>query len=316
MSLHTLAAQAKQSFEELYRLRDPDRVADWAPTAAQRSRFIQLAESLLEARDGIDRIERRHLQHAPTQPTRLPEPLIRFLRDELEPRATTIRQALDTLDPDGALLRKLLLDWERPPTMAVKATFEQGIEQIYNLEERNPDQDFGFVPDTACEILDSPLLRFDPDAWLDRITDLSPMRSDKANFTPPVQVRFRLEELYRAHIFGLSLSVFALARSLLEYALLDNCNKLGIRTSWDNGRDKKLSHLIDEAAVQLPGQTSRMALIRDLGNEYLHPTRTRTRGEQLLQRDSQARKVIAALVPLIEALYLAKSSGLDPSAAS
>jgi hypothetical protein len=121
----------------------------------------------------------------------------------------------------------------------VKATFDEGLQQIYSLIDRNPDQQFGFLPDTAYEVLNSKLIAFEPDLWLDRAAQLAPIRTERKNALLPVHVRFRLEELFRSYVFGCWLSVFALARALLEYAILDNLHKFDIDRLWPRDREGK-----------------------------------------------------------------------------
>jgi hypothetical protein len=158
--------------------------------------------------------------------------------------------------------------------------------------------------------LDSKLIQFEPDAWLDRVGELLPIRTHKSNPVLPIHVRLRLEELYRAYVFGLWLSVFGLSRAILEYSILDNLSKFKIEPTWPPDRDgsrkeKKLSHLIDELAEHLPQYKRSMTLLRDYGNDYLHPKRSQVSKESLFQRQGSAQAVVSALVEVVEAIYLA-----------
>jgi hypothetical protein len=192
----------------------------------------------------------------------------------------------------------------------VKATFDEGLQQIYNLIERNPDQEFGFLPDAAYEVFDSKLIAFEPDLWLDRVAELAPIRTERKNALLPVHVRFRLEELFRSYVFGCWLSVFALARALLEYVILDNLHKFDIDRFWPpdregRRREKKLEHLVDDIGSHLPQLKAAMSNLRDYGNKYLHPKPTKLSKESLFQRETAAKDALETVILVTEALYRA-----------
>jgi hypothetical protein len=126
----------------------------------------------------------------------------------------------------------------------------------------------------------------------------------------------RLEELYRAYIFGCWLSVLSLCRSILEYAILDNLHKCKIEQSWPPDRDgkrkeKKLGHLIEEVSVCCPEIKKPMERLRDYGNEYLHPKKSRISKESLFERQPAAKQAMATLIPVVESLYLAAKETLE-----
>lgn len=123
-------------------------------------------------------------------------------------------------------------------------------------------------------------------------------------------MRLRLEELYRAYVFGLWLSVFGLSRAILEYAILDNLHKFKIEPMWPPDRDgkrkeKKLSYLINELAEHLPQHRESMNLLRDYGNEYLHPKKSQVSKDALLRRQASAKEVAEKLAKVVEAIYVA-----------
>jgi hypothetical protein len=306
-------ALAKQAFERILALCEPERVQTWQPTPEQRATYIQLAEQVLEALSGLETVEKRHLFKDGQLQNVIPDTLLAFVREQLRPRSPSLRKALDYLDadPGNKLLRELLLDPPPGTGKRIWATFEEGIQQIYELIERNPDRDHLFMPETAYEILDSKLIQFEPDAWLNRVGELRPIRTHKRNLVLPSHIRLRLEELYRAYVFGLWLSVFGLSRAILEYAILDNLNKFGIDPAWPPERDgsrkaKKLSHLVDELAVHFPRHRESMDLLRDYGNEYLHPKKSPLSKETLLlRRQASAKEVVEKLVEVVEAIYVA-----------
>lgn len=235
-----------------------------------------------------------------------------FFPDELEPRVPALKEAYDTIDPDGAELYRLLEGIGAPGGAGgrIRSTFDEGVQQIYNLIDRNPDMDFGFLPDTAYEVLDSKLIAFEPDSWLDRVGHLAPIRTERRNVLLPVHARMRLEELFRAYVFGCWLSVFALARAVLEYAILDNLHKFSIDRFWPPDRDgkkreKKLEHLIDDVGNYLTPLLEPMGRLRNYGNEYLHPNSSRTSKATLFQREKAAKDALETIVFVTESLYRA-----------
>ena len=294
------------------RLRDPRLVGDWSPSTEQRSEFVALAESVLEGLTRLEQIERRQLLSEGVVQSFVPEGMLTFIRDQLKPRVQDILGALDCLDPEGKLIRELL--YELAPasgsSYAVRDTFEQGLQEIYSLIDRNSDVDFDYLPDTACEVLDSKLIMFEPDAWLQRVNEVLPIRTSKRGVDLPLHVRLRLEELYRAYVFGCWLSVLGVSRAILEYAILDNLHKFKIEPSWPpdqsgKRKEKKLSHLIEEVSLCCPQIKAPMERVRDYGNEYLHPKKSRISKESLFERQPAAKEAMATLIPVVESLYLA-----------
>jgi len=316
MDYHPDLALSKQAFDQLCDLCKPEHVQTWQPTPEQRATYIQLAERVLESLARLETLEKRRLLKEGRLQNVIPDTLLTFVREQLRPWARALRDALDHLDPDpgNKLLRELLLDIG-PPRGArgcVQATFEEGLQQMYQLIDRNSDEwgdDHPFMPDSAYEVLDSKLIQFDPDAWLDRAGELRPIRTHKTNLVLPSHVRLRLEELYRAYVFGLWLSTFGLSRAILEYAILDNLHKFGIDPAWPPERDgsrkgKKLSLLIDELGKHLPQHQESMTFLRDCGNDYLHPRKDKV-NNLLFQRQPSAKEAVEKLVKVVEAIYLA-----------
>jgi hypothetical protein len=312
MDAHAELAIAIQSFKDLMRLRDPKQVVDWTPSAQQRGAYAALAECTLEGLTRLEQIERRQLLSEGVVQSFVPEGMLPFIREQMKPRVPEILAALDYLDPEGKVLREFLYEFapSMAPSYAVRATFEQGLQEISSLIDRNSDVDYGYLPDTAYEVLDSKLIMFEPDAWLHRVNEVLPIRTTKRGVELPVHVRLRLEELYRVYVFGCWISVFSLCRSILEYAILDNLHKWKIEQSWPSGRDgkskgKKLSHLIEEVSVRCPQIKEPMERLRDYGNDYLHPKTTRVSKQSLLDRQPAAKQAMATLVSVVESLYLA-----------
>jgi hypothetical protein len=320
MNLNTTLALAKQAFGKLVAIREPKEIQGWNSSPEQRDAYIKFCGHALDGLEELECFEQRQLLAEGHVQSIVPESLLEFVREQMVPQANAIRAALDHLDPDGKLVRDLLSEMGRPGGARgrVRGTFEEGLQQVYALIDRKLEDwgdDHRFMPDTAYEIVDSKLIQFDPDAWLDRVSELLPVRTHKNNHVLPSHVRLRLEELYRVYIFGCWLSVFGLARSILEYSILDNLNKFGIESKWPPDRDgtrkeKKLSHLIDDLSERLPRHGDKMTLLRDYGNEYLHPKKSQVSKESLFRRQEAAKAVVAALVEVVEAIYLAPNERL------
>jgi len=282
---------------------------------AERKEYVRRAETIVEALDKLSAMEARNLLSGGKVHSFLPDELLTFVREQITPRLPTLREALDHLDPDGKVLRDVISGMHHPAGLggSVRHTFEQGLQEVYSLIERNPDMDLDehYFPDTAYDVFDSKLIAFDPDAWLNRAGELSPVRTNNRNLALPSHVRLRLEELYRNYVFGCWLSVLSLSRSILEYTLLDNAGRLSIETQWPADakgarREKKLSHLIDDYAALLPTVAPELTELRELGNEYVHPKRSQISKERLLYRQQEAKRAIGLVVEAVEAVYLAR----------
>lgn len=316
MSYHAELALIKQNFEQLLALCDPISASDWRPTDSQRLAYVQLAERVLGAIDRVRNLERRKLLKEGQPQEYVPHSILFYIRDQVDPRVSALKETLDRLDPDGADVRRLLDELDRF-TCPVNQTFETGIEQVRELIDRNPDMDFDswLHPDTACEVIDSSLISFDPDSWLDRARELVPIRTHKKDVLLPSHVRLRIEELNRAYIFGCWLSVLALSRAILEYAVLDNIHKFEINPTWpavgrdQKGKAKKLADLIEELAPHVPALSKGMDKLRDYGNDYMHPKKSQMSKETLFQCKSAAQDAVKTVVDVVEGLYLAQKPG-------
>lgn len=308
-------ALAKQAFESLLVMCEPNKALSWQPSEEARKVYVKLAERTLDGLDKVAQLESRQLLNEGHLQSFIPESMLIFVREQMKPRVNALRAALDHFDPNGKFFREILEEMGHlsGANGRVKSTFETGLQQVYDLIDRNPDWDFDdhhLLPDTAYEVFDSKLIVFEPDAWLDRAGELLPIRTNKNNVVLPSHMRLRVEELYRAYVFGCWLSVLGLSRSILEYAVIDNLHKFPIDPLWPADRDgkrkgKKLSHLIDDLTEHLPEYKESMGCLRDYGNEYLHPKKTQTSKESLLQRQAAAKSAVATLVEVVEGIYLA-----------
>ena len=151
-----------------------------------------------------------------------------------------------------------------------------------------------------------------PDNWTDNAKLLRPIITGRKSDILPVHVKFRLEELYRSFIFENWLSVVSLSRSMLEYAILDNCHKWDIQPKYkvtyprEEDRDKDLKTLIEEISQHEKGLFRPMDSVRDTGNQVIHPKKTKMSKATLFERRELARKCIEDLTHSIEVLYLPK----------
>lgn len=122
-------------------------------------------------------------------------------------------------------------------------------------------------------LLYSPFFR--PDEWLRNADLTEPVMGRAAEQRIPSNIRVRLKELYRSFILGNYLSAIALARAVLEYALIDRSTEIGIKSSAEDPRHptwtRKLGLLVDDAVEKLPHLKSQMESIQDAGDKTLHP---------------------------------------------
>lgn len=316
MDYHAELALIKQHFERLLAMHDPALTTNWHPGEGQRIAYVELADRVLDALTRVRNLEKRKLLRQGQSQEYVPDSILVYIRDQVDPRVNALKVSLDLLDPEGVDIRHILDEIAKTSSShSVNSTFEMGIEQVRDLIDRNPDRDFGLVPDIACEVIDSPLISFDPQAWLDRAAELAPIRTHKKGVLLPSHVRLRIEEMNRAYVFGCWLSVLTLARAIAEYAILDNLHKFNVLPMWpplgreQRGKSKKLSHLIEELEPHLPLLAKEMNKLREYGNEYLHPKKSQVSKESLFQSKSAATDAMQTVVEVVEGLYLAKGLG-------
>ncbi len=111
---------------------------------------------------------------------------------------------------------------------------------------------------------------FKPDDWVANEKDLDPIIVTTDMEKIPTHVKNRIHEIYDSFIFGNWMSVIALSRCLLEYALIDRKNFLKIDV-YDNNHTKPLWKLVKQAESVVPALSDSMHTIKKHGNEILHP---------------------------------------------
>jgi hypothetical protein len=303
----------KQHHAELLAICDPLLVSDIRPKESQKGRYVELLKHIKNHIDAIETDFRKGILNEATIQRDIPRDLLEYYKDKILPSQAAIDKAFETLDPDLAELFHLFDDVLAPSGAdgKCKFTFDVAIERMEELVEDNPDLEGSFSVLRANEILDSKLIEFNPDEWLDNAGELYPVRTSRNGAEIPVQAKQRLVEIYRSYIFGNWLSVLALARSALEYTILDNLHKFNISPTYEittpkhEFKPKKLSHLIEEVGEILPELMSPMEEIRDYGNEYIHPKKSKRSKEALFQKKEKAESCLRHLREVVEGLYWA-----------
>lgn len=303
----------KQHHIELCAICDPSLVSEIRPKERQKDRYIELLKHIKNHIDAIETDFKNGVLNEATIQRDIPRDLLDYYKDKILSNKVTIDQAFETLDPDLADLF-CLFDGVLAPSGAdgrVKHTFDVAIERMEELVGENPDLKDSFSVLRASEILDSKLIEFDPDQWLDNAGELYPVRTSRNGADIPVQAKHRLLEIYRSYIFGNWLSVLVLARSALEYVILDNLHKFNISATYEitkpklESKPKKLSQLIGEVGEILPELKLPMEEIREYGNDYIHPKKSKLSKEALFHKKEKAKRCLRHLRQVVEGLYLA-----------
>ena len=303
----------KQHYLELCSICDPSLVSEIRPKENKKKKYVELIRSIKNHIDAIEASFKKGVFDDARVQWVIPREVLEYYKDKILPSLPDINQAFEILDPDLANLFRLL-DGVLVPSGAkgkVKITFDVAIEKMEELEKDNPDLEDSFSVSRANQVLESKLIEFEPDEWLNNAGELYPVTTTRKGAEIPVQAKLRLIEIYRSYIFGNWLSVLVLSRSVLEYAILDNLHKFKISADYEITRPKnekkpkKLSHLIQDIGEKLPDILMPMEEIRDYGNQYIHPKKTKSSKEVLFQRKENAKNCLCYLRQVVEALYFA-----------
>lgn len=276
MDISSHLSEVKKQFSELLSICDPKKVSELHPTAGER---IQYADLLRNIRNHIDSIESDLINGVLNEGAvqrHLPKELFLFYKEKIQPRYADLDCAFKILDPSGFEFNQMFYPCLIPSGEKgrTQLTFEYGVEKIQQIIDDDSTYNDRFSVSRAYQILESNLINFAPDEWLDNASYLRPIRTSRNKMEIPVQVRMRMIELNRSYVFGNWLSVLTLARSILEYAILDTLHKFGIDSTYgvtlpiEKEMPKRLSHLIDEVSVHLPSIKLDMESVRDYGNIY------------------------------------------------
>ena len=153
--------------------------------------------------------------------------LIRYYRENITADEDKIAVIFGQTNPDEFWLFELLDGPGRLEDKHVFRTFIAGLEKMSELCEEYPEYQDEYLVDHAWDVINSPLIDFTPDKWIENSRLLQPIMT-MTDKRLPVHVKSRLKELYRSYVFDNFLAVISLARATLEYAILDNCNKFSI----------------------------------------------------------------------------------------
>lgn len=310
MALEAELIAAVDAFKRLMELQNPDLIHYWRPPPPHRDEYVRLAETVVYALDRLKAAETAALHANAQVESRLPADVLKVLREQIRQKEASLWDALDVLDPDNKLLREVMVFQTRPSGRGgnVRSTFEQGVEEVENLIARNPDLDFSWLhPDLAFEVLNSKLISFEPDAWLDRIAELAPVRISAERQALPAHIRLRLRELFQVYAFGCWFSALSAARATLEYALQDSASRFGLQATPEGSqsdRTPSLYRLIELYATRIPDLSESMHRVRRLGNLSLHLEASAGLSPAATMRARHAAEAIALLIEILERLYL------------
>ena len=125
----------------------------------------------------------------------------------------------------------------------------------------------------------------------------------------PPEIRRRTKEIFDAFVIGNYISVLLLCRGVLEFALIDRGEVLGISVYSGKARTqsniRKLEYLVADAKEKRPSLGEAMDEIRLQGNTYAHPRRKK--GEVSEQEIEILRKealgILGYLKLFLEGIY-------------
>lgn len=304
-------ALIKQNHLDLYSICDPSFVSDLRPKRNQKDRYMELLNSIILHKFEIERDFKEGVIDQGAVQRDIPRGLLEYYNNEIIPSLPVLFQAGKTLDP-YFLLKVSLYDGVSVPNSEeriVLSTFSAAIEQMVCLVEDEPDQVDAFSISGANKILNSWLIDFEPDGWLKNADELYPVKTARNGAEIPVHAKHRLTEIYRSYTFGNWLSVLSLSRSVLEYVILDNIHKFKIEPTYKitmpkhQVKQKRLIDLIDELGDELPELKIHMDEVRNYGNEFIHPRKTKRSKESLFLKKEKAKKCLSHLLQVVEALY-------------
>jgi len=299
--LNSLLASAKQQYQELRSLFIERTFSDFRDLSdATQRRALALSYNLLRIVERVEAILTAYVLDG--RPRSAAAAALQFFKAEISPHEDELRTLLlDLLDlPDMEVNPAELRSATSTPIWNI---FQTGIDfHAGNQGQERPNDDFR----AAESIIASPF--FNPDDWYRNARELQPILGEHAEKRIPINVRGRLSELYWSFILANYMAAIALARSILEYSLVDRASRLGIEpyaTDRDGKRrTKRISVLVGIASERLPELSVRMEEIVECANQILHPTRN----DKLLLAPSalraQALRCVNSAREIAVALYL------------
>ena len=167
---------------------------------------------------------------------------------------------------------------------------------------------------------------FDPGAWGKNERALFPIVTKRDIGKIPMHILERLTEVYRSFVFGNWIAAVALSRCLLEYAIVEQGDVLGIdvyetrKKKWvrrfvdfikrvalgevstdEKKRVRRLVDLIKDVKKTRPKLAPRMNQIRNAGNRVMHPPKKNE--ERKLPGEDDAKKCYDNIREIITVLY-------------
>jgi hypothetical protein len=199
-----------------------------------------------------------------------------FYKTHLEPNLQHIHDAY--LQISGfAELEELLKDTREgeKPGAPILSALAWGIERWVDMVDPDEKDEWlsrGFDLDAAFEVVQLPWFR--PDEWLENFRLLKPVLLDRPAESVHRHVQDRLREIYRAYAFGLWLGAVALCRSLIEFSIHQNAERLGLetrrRTKQNTLVDLPLKVLIAEVGKALPNLSESLETVKTAGDRVMH----------------------------------------------
>lgn len=145
---------------------------------------------------------------------------------------------------------------------------------------------------------------FVPAYWEENEKELFPVIVTHPIQNIPKHVKKRMQEIYRSFIFGNWMSVLALSRCLLEYALIHRKSLLEQRSGREievrdatTGWTKKIGDLASIAAEAFPELDESMKIVIEYGNYVMHPY------HKTIPSKNMAKHGIDEISKIIETLY-------------
>lgn len=280
-------------------------------------RWCELPDSTKKALEGklfrlhshlaeIERIEKQRILDGDLPWQEVSKELAEFYRNKLRPRFNSLRDLwlvdivsnIEVFHADASTNDTAVNDDVASFIRAAIWRCEGLWEQF--LESNSVFTEYAF--EQASRLVASNLFR--PDRWLENHEDLKPIVSDKEASKIPLHVRARLTEIYNSFIFGNWLAIKSLARSLLEYEILDRSGPLEISVHKDNGDTRDIGVLTHLVADKIPTLEEAMDLIVSHGNDVMHPKKKKNVEMIITKRGrEEALDCIRAIQKITEQLY-------------
>jgi hypothetical protein len=233
-----------------------------------------------------------------------------FYKTHLEPNLQLIHDAYFNISGFAQLEGLFKSAGEEKRGAPILSALTWGVERWVDMVDEDEKEDWssrGFDLDSACDVVQLPWFR--PDEWMENFRFLRPVLLDRTAESIHRHVQDRLREIYRAYAFGLWLAAVALCRSLIEFSIHQNAERLGLetrrRTKQNNLVDLPLKVLIAEVAKALPHLTESLDAVKSAGDRVMHAKEGNILSFPALRQE--ALNCVKATKRVVEDLYLASS---------